>query len=429
LPEKSVFVDQIFESLLIEVETGPKSKCIVGTTYRPGSKHPTLSSSEQFNQFFELFSNLCSEVSEFNNPTYIFGDLNLDALLYNNSQQVTEYIDLLFSFGLLQIITKPTRVTLNSATLIDHLITNSQAKSLESVILMSKMSDHFPIIFLEKKISQNSSSEFFEARNFSQQNVNDFKILLAMTDWGAVLSSDCTQEAYNNFQNIFFNLYDTHFPVLRHKFNKNFHKLEKWMSSGLLVSRREKIRLCKLSLSIPNAENLARFKNYRNVYNKAVRTAKKVYFESELAANQTNLKKSWQLLKSAINKKVIKSPRIKTINANGKITEDPKEMATLFNEFFTSMPANIVKDLHPTDQEFCPDFAQSFFKPQTENAEDRPQFTLAAIPITGTEIMAAVNELAPKTSLDHNGVSMAFIKQCINNLLPSLQHIFQCSLE
>ncbi len=79
----------------------------------------------------------------------MFSDFNLDALHYNTNNNVTDYINLLFSYGLLQIITKPTRVTLNSATLIDHLITNSNSNSFETVILTSKLSDHFPIVFVE----------------------------------------------------------------------------------------------------------------------------------------------------------------------------------------------------------------------------------------------------------------------------------------
>jgi hypothetical protein len=65
---------------------------------------------------------------------------------------------------------------------------------------------------------------------------------------------------------------------------------------------REKIRLAKLSFSDPSLNNLNHFKRYRNAYNSFIRSAKKIYFESELKKNQSNLKKSWQLLKSAISK-------------------------------------------------------------------------------------------------------------------------------
>jgi hypothetical protein len=67
-------------------------------------------------------------------------------VLYNNNVAVTDYIDHWFSFGLQQIITKPTRISQHSATLFDHRITNAQSSKFESIIITSKHSDHFPVI-------------------------------------------------------------------------------------------------------------------------------------------------------------------------------------------------------------------------------------------------------------------------------------------
>ena len=80
------------------------------------------------------------------NPTYIFGDTNIDCLKYGTCANSTNYVDLLFSHGLLQLVTKPTRCTPTSATLIDHVITNAVADSYETVILTSQLSDHFPVL-------------------------------------------------------------------------------------------------------------------------------------------------------------------------------------------------------------------------------------------------------------------------------------------
>ena len=91
--------------------------------------HPTLSSSEQFLQFLELLSNLLSSLSDSNSQVFLFGDFNLDALNYNIIGQVTEYIDLLFSHGLLQINLKPTRCTMHSATLIEYRSCRNQFQS------------------------------------------------------------------------------------------------------------------------------------------------------------------------------------------------------------------------------------------------------------------------------------------------------------
>ena len=58
---------------------------------------------------------------------------------------------------------------------------------------------------------------------------------------------------------------------------------------------------CKI---VQNGENINKFKLFRNIYNETIRAAKKLYYEKQFSKFQSNLKKSWQLLYSAIDKKV-----------------------------------------------------------------------------------------------------------------------------
>ena len=62
---------------------------------------------------------------------------------------------------------------------------------------------------------------------------------------------------------------------------------------GLLISRAKSV-----------GENINKFKLFRNIYNETIRAAKKLYYEKQFSKFQSNLKKSWQLLYSAIDKKV-----------------------------------------------------------------------------------------------------------------------------
>ena len=66
-----------------------------------------------------------------------------------------------------QSILKPTRVTTNSATLIDHVITNANLTSVKSVIFTEKISYHYPILsFLSTdRIQKNQQPTFFALPN------------------------------------------------------------------------------------------------------------------------------------------------------------------------------------------------------------------------------------------------------------------------
>jgi len=143
---------------------------------------------------------------------YLLGDLNNDSLHYNKITKVTEYIDILFSFGLLQTITKPTRCTEKSATLIDHVLTNCLSETYKSVILTTRISDHFPIVFYLPVNKFKDSPKFFETRDLSKTKIDNFKNALSNFNWSTVLNTQDVQESYNIFSDTFFNLYQLYFP-------------------------------------------------------------------------------------------------------------------------------------------------------------------------------------------------------------------------
>ena len=104
-----------------------------------------MSFTEQFTQFSDIFSTLLADISNAYEHVFIYGDFNLNILDLSN-KFIADYIENIFSYGFLQLITRPTRVSGNSATLIDHILTNSTVNCHDSFILCSRLSDHFPLI-------------------------------------------------------------------------------------------------------------------------------------------------------------------------------------------------------------------------------------------------------------------------------------------
>ena len=96
------------------------------------------------------------------------------------------------------------------------------------------------------------------------------------------------------------------------------------MTKGILISRLNKIKLGKLCFMTPSIANSIKFKNYRNIYNTVIRNAKKLFYEKELLMAQSNLKKTWSILKNAINKPSTKSSNIESLNIDGPLLMIPK---------------------------------------------------------------------------------------------------------
>ena len=416
LKDNSIFVDRIFESLAVEVSVNSR-KIYIGSMYRPGTKHPTLTYDENFKQFVELFTNFSSNLIPLGN-IYLMGDINLDLLKYSKCEKVTNFVDLLFSLGLLQIITKPTRCTQNSATLTDLIITNAFCSDLNSTILVSHLSDHFPIFHCIKAVSPSIPPKLVESRNFSKANLTLFNNSLLRYNWSSVIECKDPQLSYNNFSDSFFSLYNLHFPITKFKFNKNYNKLEKWMSKGILTSRREKNRLSKLCFTHPNPTNSAIFKKYRNLYNKIIRAAKKMSYDKLFKKFQSNLSKTWQLINEVINKKPKKENNTfsQLLINNCKIS-DPFEIANEFNDFFTSIAQKIADDIVPTDKP--PDLLQS--------SPDDTCFNLKDDPLTHSEVYDAIYSLQKKKTLDMFGLSVSFVSKFALTLSKPLRHIFTLS--
>lgn len=64
-------------------------------------------------------------------------------------KRTDDFIDVMYSMSMFPTISKPTRITTHSATLIDKIFTNN-ADSNKSGVLMNGISDHLPVFAIYK---------------------------------------------------------------------------------------------------------------------------------------------------------------------------------------------------------------------------------------------------------------------------------------
>ena len=415
LREFSVFIDKVIETVFLEIELNKKNSIIVSSIYRPNSKHPTLTSTQQLQQFIEIFSEILSNVSSLNKKAYLMGDFNIDILKFQYHEKTADFIENCFSNGFLQLITKPTRAINGSATLIDHFFTNECDNCLECGIITSRISDHFPIFAIISQEKTNANPEYIYIRSMSDEAINNFKTALNSQSWEGVYAEENANDGFNNFLKVFEDLFEIYFPVKKTKFNKNVHKKEPFISSGLMVSRRKKLELSAISIKTPTPLNKEKFKNYKNMYNKVIREAKKLYYAQALKENKSNLKKTWEILREALRKLNDKSSIVQ-LNIDDNIIEDQAVIADEFNKYFTDIAEKIAEEINPTDRP--PD---DFLREQ--NSEFR------MVPAGPQKIIEIVNKLESKTSKDQYNLSNVLIKKIISSICEPLSHIISKSIE
>ncbi len=237
----------------------------------------------------------------------LLGDFNIDNLKYKTHHKTNEFIDGLFSQGFMPFIHKPTRVTHQTATLLDHIYSNNLAHKSISGIILTDVFDHFGVYL----IVHNKSKKHTYCRNtrriFSSQNQETFNELLRQTDFSDISQLNCPQQAYNLFIDKYKASFDIAFPLTQIKSCKRFIKREPWVSEGLLTSMRNRSRLLRKKLKQPSEYNIVKYKTYINQYNKLKRIMKRNYYQNIIEVNKHDVKKTWKTLKQVIGKMPNKS--------------------------------------------------------------------------------------------------------------------------
>ena len=125
---------------------------------------------------------------------YVFGDFNLN-LFKCNDNNVSDYVNLMYSFSLFPFITKPTRITSTSATLIDHMWSTQLAENVGNFIIQTDISDHFPILS-QFKTHNVQEPKIIWKRSITTFLLGEFLKNLALVNWENLLSLDCCDESF-----------------------------------------------------------------------------------------------------------------------------------------------------------------------------------------------------------------------------------------
>ena len=109
------------------------------------------------------------------------------------------------------VLNKPTRVTKNTATAIDHLITNQLLhRTINTGIIKLDISNHFPIFLIaetEKRITPEEKVQMTK-RLTNNKTKTKLKNALQEMTWDDIISSKQIDFAYAIFLNKFTSLYD-----------------------------------------------------------------------------------------------------------------------------------------------------------------------------------------------------------------------------
>ena len=125
------------ESCWVELACHKQKNVVIGCIKR----HPKSDRS----LFYETLKKQLESLNSKGKEVLIVGDVNIDFLKYNSDAQTSEYLDMLFDLGFMPVITKATRLTDHTSSLIDHIYRNTPEKVIKSGICLADISDHLPV--------------------------------------------------------------------------------------------------------------------------------------------------------------------------------------------------------------------------------------------------------------------------------------------
>ena len=144
----------------------------------------------QFETFESFLTNFLVKTKNLNKNIHIAGDFNLNLLDHDNNKKVQTYLNLIYQSGLIPTINKPTRVTRKTATIIDHILTNSFIDTnFQTMIFKADISDHFPICFLLQSTMPKIENKvtYITKRITKQDAIEKFNQDLYKTSWDDII--------------------------------------------------------------------------------------------------------------------------------------------------------------------------------------------------------------------------------------------------
>ena len=167
-------------------------------------------------------------------------DHNIDLLKTGTHTSTQKFLETNLNEGMYPTIIWPTRITKNTATLLDNIFINEELHLDDaSHNLLDNISDHLPCSVVLKNIKQNPR----EGLEIESMNLKFLPILiteLQNSDWSFLNTSNLgVSKKFDKFHDIIMEKID-HFVPISTK-HIPYHKIQKepWVSSGLLVSMKK----------------------------------------------------------------------------------------------------------------------------------------------------------------------------------------------
>ena len=337
IKENSI-IHKCIETLFIEIKKQNK-KILIACAYKPNK------SDDQF--FINKLSNLISNnLKKKYDEIILTGDFNFDLLKYDENSSTLNFLNSLTSLSLIPVISKPTRITDNSATLIDNIFILNPINFISGIII-SDISDHLPTFISIKNVFSNVNSDLktkIQYRLINENSMNDFFLNMSACDFSNINNSNDCSSAIVELQDIIDETFRSSCPLITKTISfKN--AIKPWITDKILTHIKK--RQHYFILYRKNVITKKTYSNYRNFVTSLIRKAKKQYYEDKFYSARNDIKKTWRIINDVLrpNKIHKKQNIIKKLIINNTTYENSQDISNIFNDHFVSIGRNMAESV------------------------------------------------------------------------------------
>ncbi|XP_077974519.1 uncharacterized protein LOC144430455 [Styela clava] len=403
------------EDLWIELNNSDNHKTVKTLIICILYKHPR-------NDIPTFTSALSAVLERISNKQFILlGDFNINLLKHSLNKSISEYMDMISSYCTVQIITKPTRVSSSSCTLIDHVYTNIIHKKIHAYVISCSITDHFPVLCSISDISLNSRNEPRYKRDMKQFRIDNFRedADSIFTSWSSTIVPN--RENFDALCDDFIfkikNLIDKHAPMKMLSRKDLKIKKKPWLSKGIRVSIKNKNKMRNKYYLKGNMSQQHLYKRYCNKLKGIINKAKQLYYHNTLKQNRNNIKQTWRTIKEIVNVKNDKQNTITEIMLQNKIISSDKLLiANEFNSYFTNIGPKLASEFNDVS-----DYKKYLHLKISQ--------TIFLQPVSLSEIICGILSLKKGKAVGPDNIPSCFLQHIVDIISPALMILFNASIQ
>ena len=373
------------------------SAFIVDTIYRSPSD----------SAFFNHFELVLEKVwAKFKNVV-IMGDLNCDFARKERNIVTSTFgrkLQILITqFNYTVANDQPTRITSNTSTLIDLVITSRPDLITKTKILELGISDHMLVQATLKTKIKRPPPKIVRARSYRRFNKSMFAKEIEETPWSVCSTFENPDDHYQAWLTLFNDICDKYAPYREIKIRRQSLP---WITPQIRHLMNDRYKTLLKAKRTNNHELWIKYRKLRNTVTQEVRSAKCKYY-AELFDEVKDCKSYWKLVKNAANTQS-KPPIMGIRNMEGKIETSDQGKAELLNKQFSTVGEKLANEI------------PAFISVEPSSYISRITPTVMVTAMSNEIIAQGLKNLKVDKACGPDKVSPKLLKYAGDGLIPSL---------